>query len=224
MVRLDCYIRQRPSTNGSESRGTLFVMRSTILILLSAALIACSGEKQPPGYQKLSKEPISVRGWIADVEANSANTRFRTAETEAARRAELFQAANVWVDNAPYVSGAIAENGAFVLLDLPPGNVTITFSAPGAPSALIPLEGIPGNADLMVGGLLLTSRGAVLTDPKLLQVRIAGPVSKPTPTNQIVKVAGISVRVVQVPINSLQNRHDYPTPPPEKGAPLAIVR
>ena len=195
-----------------------------MVVALAFLLVACGGEKPPAGYQKLSKEPISVRGWIADVEANSANTRFRTAETEAARRAELFQAANVWVDNAPYVSGAIAENGAFVLLDVPPGNVTVTFSAPGAPSALIPMEGVPGNADVMVGGLLLTSRGAVLTDPKLAKVRISGPVTKETPTKQTVKISGIVVPVVQVPINALQDRHDYPRPTTPAPAPLPTVK
>jgi hypothetical protein len=204
-------------------RGTLRMMRATMLFLLFAALLACSGDKQAPGYQKLSKEPISVRGWIEDVEANSSNTMFRTAETESARRAALFQAANLWVDNAPYVSGAIAENGAFILLDVPPGNVTITFSAPGAPSSQVQLQGVPGNADVIIGGLLLKSTGASIPNPKLMKIRIAGHVVRETPTKQTAKVNGIDVPVVQVPINSLQDRHDYLTPP-SPVVPLATVK
>ncbi len=194
-----------------------------MLILLCAVLLACGGDKQPPGFQKLSKEPVSVRGWIDDVEANSSNTRFRTAETEAARRAALFQAANLWVENAPYVSGAIAPNGAFVLLDVPPGDATVTLSAPGAPSCQVTLQGIPGNADVMIGGLVLRLKGASITDPKFLKIRVAGHVDRETPTKQTAKIAGIVVPVVQVPINSLQDRHDYPTPP-GRVTPLAIVK
>src|SRR5438270_9462868 len=86
--------------------------RAVIFIVLIAA--ACGKESaQRPTLPGVSREPISVRGWIADVDPQSGTGVYRTVETEAARKAEAFQALNVWIDNAPYVSGAIAPNGAF---------------------------------------------------------------------------------------------------------------
>src|SRR5512142_394952 len=149
-------------------------MKYGSLLLAALLLAACGNESRPAGYQALSKEPISVRGWIADIDTNSPSTTFRTVETEAARRAAAFQAANVWIDNAPYVSGGIAENGAFVLLDVPPGNVRIAFSAPGVNQAILPLENMPPNADVVIGGLVLKSDGTTSVDPAQLKVRIAG--------------------------------------------------
>jgi hypothetical protein len=198
-------------------------MRSRPWLMLALFLAACGGESRPAGYQALSKEPISVRGWIADIDANLPSTRFRTVETEAARRAAAFQAANVWIDNAPYVSGGIAENGAFVLLDVPPGKVRIAFSAPGAPEAVLPLENVPPNADVVIGGLVLKSDGTVTADAAQIKIRIPGSVAREMPTAQKATVAGIVVPIVRVPINSLQDRHDYPNPPSTL-QPLATVK
>jgi hypothetical protein len=188
-------------------------MTSKPLLMLALLITACRAEQRPAGYQALAKEPISVRGWIADIETNAPGTRFRTVETEAARRQAAFQAANVWIDNAPYVSGGIAETGAFVLLDVPPGKVRIAFSAPGVPEAVLPLENVPPNADVVIGGLVLNANGTVTADPAQLKIRIPGSVKHETPTSQKATLAGFVVPVVEVPINSLQDRHDYPNPP-----------
>ncbi len=198
-------------------------MRSRTLLIVALFLAACGAEPRPAGYQALSKEPISVRGWIADIDTSSPGTTFRTVETEAARRAAAFQAANVWIDNAPYVSGGIGENGAFILLDVPPGSVRIAFSLPGIPEAILPLENVPPNADVLIGGLMLKSDGTVTADPKQTKIRIPGSVVREMPTPQKAKVAGIVVPVVQVPINSLQDRHDFPNPPSTL-QPLATVK
>src|SRR5439155_7700931 len=97
-------------------------------LLPSILLLALACAAPDPNTPRVSKEPISVRGWIADV-AGSPHAPFQTPETEAVRKLQLFQSASVWVDNAPYVSGGVAENGSFILLDVPPGNITITFNA-----------------------------------------------------------------------------------------------
>ena len=68
---------------------------------------ACRPE---PGTPVVSKEPTSVRGWIADVERPESGM-FKTVETEAARRAQLFQSTNIWMDDAPYVSGGRTNAG-----------------------------------------------------------------------------------------------------------------
>lgn len=193
-------------------------MRSAAIFLILFA--ACSNPDA--NAPRVSKEPISVRGWIADVE-QPPNAPFRTKETEAARRVQLFQSTNVWVDNAPYVSGGVAENGSFILLDVPPGNVTVEFSAPGAASARLILQNVPGNADVFVPGVVLRNGPVALLDAKAVQVRMAAHVAKPSPAGGRAIVAGATVPIVNTPFSAMSDRHDYPNPP-DSFAPLATVR
>jgi hypothetical protein len=180
------------------------------LVLLLTCIIACGPDD--PTTPRVSKEPTSVRGWIADV-AGSPKAPFQTPETDAVRRMQLFQSANVWIDNAPYVSGGVAENGSFLLLDVPPGNITIVFSAPGAPNARLVLQNIPGNADVFVPAILLKPDSVALLDPKGVQVRLAAKIDKPAPTRLTAIVAGLTVTVVNTPIAQMSDRHDYPNAP-----------
>src|SRR5690349_1152500 len=80
------------------SEDKLESMRSAATALLCALLLACSREKPAAA---VSKDPVSVRGWITDVDTGAPNDRFRTVETESARRTAAFQAMNVWVEGAP---------------------------------------------------------------------------------------------------------------------------
>jgi hypothetical protein len=188
-----------------------------ILLLLSAA--CSSPESQAP---RVSKEPISVRGWITDVEGPS-NAPYRTTETEIARKMQLFQGTSVWVENAPYISGGVAENGSFLLLDVPPGTTTITFTAPGAPAAKLVLQKIPGNADVFIPGLLLRRDSVALTDPNGVHVRMAAHIDKPSPSGATASVAGVSIPIVNTPISAMSDRHDFPNPP-GSWKPLTVVR
>lgn len=196
-------------------------MRRAAALMTVLLLAACGGGAKNPN--PLSKEPLSVRGWIADVDTGAPSDRFRTVETEAARRAAAFQATNIWVENAAYASGGVAENGAFILLDVPPGRTTIGLQVPNMPQVALQLENVPGNADVFIPGLLIKPTGVTVTDPKAIQVRVAAAISKPQPAGVTARVAGFNVPVTKVPINSLVDRHDYPTPP-DSGAPVATVR
>lgn len=181
-------------------------------------LLACGPKENTP---QLSKEPISVRGWIADVEGPAVS--YKTPETEAARKAQLFQSTYVEVENAPYVSGGIAENGSFILLDVPPGNPTVIFTAPGVSSVKLVLQNIPGNADVLVPALLLKHDSVELFDPKSVKVRLAARVDRPTPSGLTARVDGITVPVMNTPIAAMTDRHDYPNPPGVR-LPLATVK
>ncbi|MEO8219080.1 MAG: hypothetical protein ABI718_18545 [Acidobacteriota bacterium] len=194
------------------------------MLAASLLLLAC-GETPTatPTAERPSREPISVRGWIADIDNGKSSPVFRTVETEAARRAQAFQETNVWVENAAYVSGGVAETGAFILLDVPPGKASIQFSATGVPNATVLLENVPGNADVIIPGLILKPGGVSIEDPKAIQVRLAANVSKPVKTNLTAKVAGHDVTVMQVPINTMIDRRDFPNPP-TVSAPVATVK
>ena len=189
-----------------------------ILILLAAA---CGGRTEPSST-RVAKDPISVRGWIVDVDSGP-NMTYHTIETESARKQSLFRGTNVWVENAPYVSGGVAETGAFLLLDVPPGNVTITFSAPGAPAARLVLGQIPGNADVFVPALMLKRDTVALLDPASVKVRLAAEVEKPVPAGSFATVAGQRFPVMRTPIQQMIDRLDYPTPPASQ-RPLATVK
>lgn len=183
-------------------------MKRCALWVAAALLAACGGGGGSPSHA-VSKEPVSVRGWIADVEGGQRSTN---PDMETARRSQLFQATEVWVEDAQYVSGGVAPNGSFILLDVPPGNVTIGFHAPGAESAKLVLQNIPGNADVVVPGLILKKNGVGLLKPQDVKVRMAARVNTPAPTGQTSVVAGLRVPVMNVPINAMADRHDYPVP------------
>jgi hypothetical protein len=186
---------------------------------LSVIMLCCSCGEAPSGATPLSKEPVSVRGWIADVDgAGTSNVP----EVEAARRLQLFQNTYVAVEKAPYISGGIAENGAFVLLDVPPGDVNVIFTAPGAPAARLVLHNIPGTADVIVPGILLRRDSVQLLQPKAVVVRIAG---APATSPRMATVAGIPVPIQTVPVARMADRRDLPIPPSSPGGTaLATVK
>ena len=191
------------------------------LITLSIlALVACGGGETPSMRQQLSKTPLSVRGWIADIEGASRGD-VQTPETEGARLLQTFQATNIWIDGVNFVSGGVAETGAFILLDVPPGNVTISFNAPGAEDAKLVLQDIPGNADVFVPALMLKRGASATLQPEGIRVRIPAPVDKPRDTCRKAIVAGVTVPVYEAPFSAFNDRRDYP----ERGVrPLAIVK
>jgi len=197
-------------------------MKQLAIFLIPLALFGC-GASEPKG-PVVSKEPTSIRGWIADAEGVD-NGTYRTVETEAARKMTLFQVTNIWVDGAPYVSGGVAENGSFILLDVPPGNITIEFSAPPQiPSAKLVLKSIPGNADVLVPGVILKKDGTVgVADPSVIEVRTAAKIEKSHPTGQKVTVAGIQVPVIETPLAQMMSRRDWPQPP-STGVSLPTVK
>jgi hypothetical protein len=170
------------------------------------AVAACSAEKPK---STPSKEPVSVRGWIDDV---AGSVHATNPDMETARRGQIFQATSVWVENVDYVSGGVAENGSFILLDVPPGNVTIGFDAPGAEQARLVLQNIPGNADVFIPALILKKGSAGVMKLEDVKVRVPAKIDKERPTGKMAIVAGLQVPIVETPLAALVDRHDYPKP------------
>jgi hypothetical protein len=186
-------------------------MRQTLVATFAMLLFACGGNEKGGGsLEKISRTPLSVRGWVVDVKGA---VRAETFEQEIGRRQVLFQSTALWVENSPQSSGGIAENGAFIILDVPPGKAIIGFNAPGAENAQLVLENVPGSADVFIPDVVLQPGGATVLDPKKITVRIASRVDAPRPTGQTARVAGHAVPVMEAPLADFKDRRDYPTPP-----------
>ena len=184
-------------------------MRRSLFALLTIALAACGGETSENSVYKLSRDPVSVRGWIVDVKGAQHSDIM---DVEIARRTQLFQSSTVWVEKTEFASGGIAENGGFIILDVPPMNATIGFNAPGAETAKIVLEGVPGTADVFIPDVLLEPNGATVLDPKKILVRLPAKVDKPTPSGKTAKVGSYTVPIILTPLGQMIDRRDYPSP------------
>jgi hypothetical protein len=191
-----------------------------LLLPLLATIVALSGcGADGPKAPAPSKEPISVRGWILDVDGAKSTG---IPEAEAARKTQLFQNTYVEVQGAPYVSGGINEDGSFILLDVPPGNVTITFTAPGATKANLLLANVPGNADVVIPALVLANGGVKLSQPTAVVVRVGGGAFQKLAATA--SIAGHPVQVVQVPLANMADRREYPAPPKGMAGKMATVK
>lgn len=185
--------------------------RTQYMVLLVAFSLSCS-EPKATGPQ-MSRTPASIRGWIRDIETPETEFYRLTKSTAGAGqfRIEQFRATTVYVENAPFASGGVAENGSFIILDVPPGTNRILFSSPGVPSAAIELQDVPPNADVLLPSVNVTKTGATLVDPRAVVVRVPDKIAG----DQIFKpllVQGQAIPVRKVPVSELIDRRDYPGP------------
>ena len=195
-------------------------MRRPLIAMAMLLIAACGGEKSSDtSVYRLARDPVSVRGWILDVKGAK---HAEVADMEIARRTELFAASSVWVEDTEYASGGIAENGAFIILDVPPMQATIGFNAPGAETAKLILEGVPGTADVFIPDVILEPNGATVLDPKKIQVRLPADVPQQRATGKTAKVAGYTVPIVETPLNQMTDRREYPNPGGFR--PVAVVK
>lgn len=193
-------------------------MKKLVLAVAALALVfGCSKSKD--SAESIASQPVSVRGWVHDVAGAKTETNL---DMEIARRQSMFVQTSLWVEKSQFASGGIAQNGAFIVLDVPPGTSTIGFSAPGAENARLVLENVPGNADVLIPQIVLENGGAKVLDPNLIKVRVPGSGSQPRDTGKLAKVAGHSVRVIETPLVQLTDRRDYPQPGGFR--PVAVVK
>jgi hypothetical protein len=193
--------------------------RFAFLVTLAAlALLGCK-EASSDSPHALSREPVSVRGWVEDVDGAEHNP---IPDLEIVRRQGQFAQTSVYVEGNQFASGGVAENGAFIVLDVPPPGATLTFQAPGVEGAQLILQNVPGTADVFVPGLFLRNGGVRVADPKLIQVRLPASIDKAKATGTFAIVAGHRVPVVATPLREMTDRRDYPNPGGFR--PVATVR
>jgi hypothetical protein len=184
-------------------------MRRPLIAIAMLVLAACGEKNSNTSVYRLSRNPVSVRGWILDVKGAQHE---QVADVEIARRTQLFQSTTVWVENTEFASGGVAENGSFIVLDVPPDKAILGFNAPGAETARIVLEGVPGTADVFIPDVILEPDGATVLDPKKILVRLPADVDKPTPSGKTAKIGGYTVPIINTPLRDMIDRREYPNP------------
>ncbi len=189
--------------------------------LVLFAVIRCGGGAPGSSYGP-SRTPVSVRGWIADIVPPSA-PRPTDPLKLASWRNTMFQDTSVVVLNIAYASGGVSENGSFIVLDVPPGEAVLDFTAPGVPSARLAFSGLPPNADVLLPGLIMTGSTMTILHPEKILVRVPSEIVRIRHRIRgTVLVGSYAVDIYEVPLSDLADRRDYPEP--AEIHPLATVR
>lgn len=186
-------------------------MKLLLPILIVAALVGCKAE---PKGAVLSRTPVSVRGWLVGIPTAGPQILHLTdtASGDTARRGRLFEQTYLSVEGAPFVSGGIAANGSFIILDVPPGDAVINFQPPEGDTARLVMMGMPPNADILLPGLEIRRAEVVPVEPSKVVVRIPGAVENRRPIDAKVTVAGHPVAVFEVPLSEMIDRREFPDP------------
>lgn len=180
-----------------------------LLILISLGAAACSA---PKGGNAARSSPVSVRGWIADVELPPTDNFMVTDPyLQIQRKYAMFRDTAISVEGVNYVSGGVAETGAFIMLDVPPGDSIINFQPPGLPDAQLKLRQIPGNGDVILPGLLIRGSQVVLFKPEDAMVRLPGTGTARKKLDIPAYVGDQRIDVWEVPLSELTDRREYPT-------------
>lgn len=190
---------------------------ATLVLLL--VLPGC-GKQQKPSGPSLSKTPVSIRGWVVDVEPPAGSYRVADPYAQASQKAETLRNTAMWIENMPFVSGGLGETGAFILLDVPPGKAVVTFQAPGLQPGHLTLENVPGNADIVIPDVVIANGKIDVADPSRIVARIGDNEQTGETT---VTVQGHRVPLKRVPMNELSDRHEYPTIEEKTAAPKPAV-
>ncbi len=193
-------------------------MRRALVALLPFLLLSCSGSEslEKEGRGSFKKGPISIRGWVAEIELGTKrpDNVFSVTEpggTVAHPQRELFEQTNFSVRDVPYASGGVANDGSFIILDAPPGRVTIDMQAPGVYLVPLVLENIPSNADVFIPSIKLYPDHFELLEPQRILVRVPSKATRRTKAPEQAIVGGLRVDVWEVPLREMMDRRDWPT-------------
>ncbi|MGK2857641.1 MAG: hypothetical protein ACSLFQ_10590 [Thermoanaerobaculia bacterium] len=199
-------------------------LRLLFSIVLGLFLAGCSAPSEDASTGP-GKAPVSVRGWIADVELPQNDMLMVTDPLVAVQKKyAMFRDTAISVEDVDYVSGGMAETGAFIMLDVPPGDSIINFQPPGLPDAQLKLRQIPGNGDVLLPGLLIRGTTVVLKNPEDAMVRLPGRGTERKRLDVLAFVGDQAIAVWEVPLGELGDRREYPTPTTKPSTQIPTVK
>lgn len=179
-------------------------------LILTFAAAGCSAPKS--GGATSHGSPVSVRGWIADVEMPPSDLmKVTDPYLQIQRKYAMFRDTAISVEGVNYVSGGVAETGAFIMLDVPPGDSIINFQPPGLPDAQLKLRQIPGNGDVLLPGLIIKGTKVELFKPEAAMVRLPGSGTERKKLDIPAYVGDVRIDVWEVPLSEMTDRREYPT-------------
>lgn len=183
--------------------------------LLLTATAGCKDTPELAAERERRRSPISVRGWIWDIEAPAVNRSdtlsvVNPAQAEFQRKQRLFADTNMSVENVTRASGGLLDTGAFIILDAPPRSLTVLFQAPVVGDHRLPMSNIPPNADVYLPGMIIGSEGIRFAEPEKIRVRVVGPESRRT--GEMAQIGPHQVPIEEVTVAEMVDRRDYPAP------------
>lgn len=191
---------------------------ASIAIVAVVLLAGCGGSEtlDHEGRGSFRKGPISIRGWFSEIKVGEPPPDVFPLTTPDARvtpyQRRLFEDTNISLEGVPYASGGVADTGAFIVLDAPPGEVTLNMQAPGVSLVQMQIENIPPNADVFIPGIELYPDRFEIRNPKDVLVRVPTRAKERRRAAEDAVVGGHRVEVWEVPLREMMDRRDWPVP------------
>lgn len=183
--------------------------------LIVLGIAGCTDTPELAAERERRRSPVSVRGWIWDVEAEAPGVPGTLSVVDpvgadSQRKARIFGRTYISIENVDYASGGMIETGAFVILDAPPRELTMLIQPPVLSDQRIEMKGIPPNADVFLPGIIISAQGLRFAEPEKIRVRIPGETARAT--GQTAQIGPHTVPIEQVPVGDLIDRREYPEP------------
>ena len=186
-----------------------------ICLMFTALLTtACKESPEMAAERERRRSPVSVRGWIWDIEAEAPGSPgtmsvYNENQAEFQRKQRLFAETNLAVEGVTYASGGLLDSGTFIILDAPPRNLTVLFQTVLGDFTL-PMTNIPPSADVLLPGIIIGREGVRFAEPEKIRVRIVGETARKT--GEMAQVGPHQVPIEEVTAAEITDRRDYPTP------------
>lgn len=173
------------------------------LLVLAFVIGSCEEPRS-----QIVNHPVSIRGWIADVERTIPPGVSPNVIIQGNTLEDYIQQSNVYLKGGKLITGGLM-NGSFIMMDVPPGDATIVFQAPGIYQSPMTIHGIPPAADVVLSGVDITKHGTKLDDPSKALVRIAAKIDKMREIPSTTTINGVKIRTVEVPLVKMGDRMNY---------------